>query len=61
MPASLQKGLLPESRAKNCRYEFRVLRFAFQKDIAPHIDMKMAAKVLAMAWLASALAPRRLR
>jgi hypothetical protein len=57
----VDKGFLPESRAKNCKYEFDVLRFAFEKEIAPHIDMEMAAKVLAMDWLATAPAPRALQ
>jgi hypothetical protein len=57
----VEKGFLPQSRAKDCNYEFRVLQFAFQKEIEPHIDHQMAEKVLAMDWLATAPPPRALR
>jgi hypothetical protein len=57
----VEKGLLPQSRAKDCKYEYDVMKFAFDKEILPHIDMAMANKVLAMDWLASAPAPRALR
>ncbi len=57
----VEKGLLPASRAGNCNYEFEVLQFAFQQGIAPHLDEAMAAKVLAMDWLAAAIPPRPIR
>jgi hypothetical protein len=57
----VEKGFLPQSRARDCKYEYRVLQFAFQKLIAPHIDQKKATKVLAMDWLATATPPRPLR
>jgi hypothetical protein len=57
----VEKGLLPQSRAKDCKYEYDVMKFAFDQQILPHIDMAMANKVLAMDWLASAQAPRALR
>ena len=57
----IENGLLPESRAKNCKYEYDVMKFAFDKEILPHIDKAMADKVLAKDWLATAAPPRALR
>jgi hypothetical protein len=57
----VEMGLLPRSRAKHCKYEYDVLKFAFDKQIMPHIDMEMATKVLSMDWLATAQAPQLLR
>jgi hypothetical protein len=57
----VKEGFLPESRAKRCKYEFDVLRYAFREEIAPHMDTRLSAKVLAMDWLASAAPPRPLR
>jgi len=57
----VEKGLLPEARAKDCKYEFDELRRAFRQQIAPHIDMALAAKVMNMRWLATAPPPRPLR
>jgi hypothetical protein len=54
-------GLLPQSRAKDCHYEYAVMKFAFDKEIMPHIDMAVANKVLAMDWLAGAAPPQALR
>ncbi len=47
----VEKGWLPKSRAKDCRYEFEVLQFAFQNQIQPHIDRDRARKVLERDWL----------
>ncbi len=57
----VQKGLLPQSRAKDCKYEYDVMKFAFDKEIMPHIDMAVANRVLAIDWLATAVPPRALR
>lgn len=57
----VEKGYLPVSRAKYCKYEFEVLQFAFRQQIMPHIDADMGDKVLAMDWLATAAPPRPLR
>ncbi len=57
----VERGFLPQSRAKDCKYEFEVLHFAFEKMISPHIDDEIAAKVLATDWLATAPPPRALR
>jgi hypothetical protein len=57
----VDKGLLPQSRAKDCKYEYEVMKFAFDIEILPHIDCVMANKVLTTDWLASAAPPRALR
>jgi hypothetical protein len=57
----VESGFLPESRAKNCKYEYDVLKFAFDKQMLPHIDMELAAKVMSMDWLGAAQPPRALR
>ncbi len=57
----VEQGLLPQSRAKDCKYEYDVMKFAFDKEILPHIDTARAAEVLAKDWLASAQPPRGLR
>jgi hypothetical protein len=54
-------GLLPQSRAKDCKYEYEVMKFAFDIEILPHIDWKVANKVLDTDILASAAPPRALR
>ena len=40
------KRLLPKSRARNCRYEYVVLRYAFRQLIVPHLDMDLAKQVM---------------
>ncbi|HLH92304.1 MAG TPA: DUF4344 domain-containing metallopeptidase [Xanthobacteraceae bacterium] len=57
----VEKGLLPQSRARDCSYEYDVMKFAFDIEILPHIDMAMANQVLAQDWLAGAPPPRALR
>jgi hypothetical protein len=37
------------------------MKFAFDKEVMPHIDMAVANKVLAMDWLAGAAPPQALR
>jgi hypothetical protein len=54
-------GFLPQSRAKDCDYEYDVMKFAFDMEILPHIDMTLANKVLTTDWLASSQEPRALR
>jgi len=56
----VENGFLPESRAKGCKYEYDVMKFAFDKEILPHIDKALADKVLAKNWLTSAVPPRAL-
>jgi len=38
---------LPQSRAKNCRYEYRRFEYAFKALIDPYVDMTMVAPVRA--------------
>jgi hypothetical protein len=55
------KGYLPQSRARNCKYEYAVLQFGFNREILPHIDTKKGDKVLATDWLATSPPPSPLR
>jgi hypothetical protein len=57
----VEKGFLPQSRAKDCKYEYDVLKFAMDKEVLPHLDMVIAAEVLSMDWLANSPPPRALR
>ncbi len=43
-------GFLPQSRAKNCRYEYQTNEYAFKTLIAPYIDQDMAQAVKAKRW-----------
>lgn len=49
----VEKGYLPRRRAPNCKYEYKALATAFQREITPHIDAKLAAEVLNTKWLPS--------
>ena len=42
---------LPKSRARNCRYEYVVLRYAFKQLIVPHLNMDQAKEVMDAKWL----------
>ncbi len=42
---------LPKSRARNCRYEYVVLRYAFKQLIVPHLNMDLAQTVMDAKWL----------
>jgi hypothetical protein len=42
---------LPKSRARNCRYEYVVLRYAFKQLIVPHLNMDLAKTVMDAKWL----------
>jgi hypothetical protein len=43
-------GMLPENRAKRCRYEFRTNEYAFKKLIEPYIDQTLKQKVASRHW-----------
>jgi hypothetical protein len=45
------ENYLPASRAPHCSYEYQTLVRAFEKEITPHIDHEMAARVLDTNWL----------
>ena len=50
----VDKGYLPENRAKVCKYEYSNLRYAFRTVIGPHIDQEKARQVLERTWLPEA-------
>ncbi len=47
----LKNEYLPQSRARNCRYEYGMLRYAFRQLVVPHVDMDLAKHVMATKWL----------
>jgi len=47
----VDKDILPEHRAKVCKYEYSNLRYAVNKMIAPHIDRAQEQNVLKRNWL----------
>lgn len=46
--AVVERGYLPEARAKVCKYEYSNLKYAIKTLISPHIDEKLAEKVVAI-------------
>ena len=42
---------LPQSRARSCRYEYVVLRYAFKQLVVPHLNMDLAKDVMDAKWL----------
>jgi hypothetical protein len=44
----VDKGYLPETRAKVCKYEYSNLKYAIKTLIGPHIDGDLAEKVMAI-------------
>jgi hypothetical protein len=47
----VSKGYLPAKRAQGCETEYEQIQDAFEKLISPHIDRRLAAKVLDKSWL----------
>jgi len=47
----VENEYLPKTRARNCRYEYVVLRYAFRQLIVPHLDMDLAKQVMDAKWL----------
>jgi hypothetical protein len=47
------KGMLPKSRAKGCEDEYTQVAFAYKTLIRPHVDRRLAKKVLSTSWLPS--------
>lgn len=43
-------GYLPQSRAKNCRYEYKTNEYAFKTLIAPYIDQDLLKSVKSKKW-----------
>jgi hypothetical protein len=42
--------MVPQHRARGCRYEWLTNEFAFKTLISPYIDQKLKEKVLAQRW-----------
>jgi hypothetical protein len=55
------KGYLPASRAENCEDEFEQAKHAYETLIAPHVDQRMAKKVLTKSWLPPDTTPVRIK
>jgi hypothetical protein len=49
--AAVGTEYLPKSRARNCRYEYVVLRYAYKQLVVPHLDMDLAKTVMDAKWL----------
>jgi hypothetical protein len=47
---AIQLGMVPQHRARGCRYEWLTNEFAFKTLIAPYIDQKLKEKILAQRW-----------
>jgi hypothetical protein len=47
----VQKGYLPEGRARGCKGEYDQVAFAFRDLIVPHLDVQLAKTVLDKTWL----------
>jgi hypothetical protein len=47
----IEKGLLPKSRAANCKKEYEQVKLAFTKTILPYVDLDMMKKVQELRWL----------
>jgi len=48
----VDRGYLPEARARVCKYEYSNLRYAIKKLVSPHMDEELAEKVAALRWFA---------
>ncbi len=53
----VEKEFLPETRAKNCKYEYQVLAYAVHHEISPHVDQRLKEAVFATTWFASPTKP----
>ena len=47
----IDKGLLPRSRAANCKSEYEQVQRAFGKTILPYVDLDMMKQVQSRSWL----------
>jgi hypothetical protein len=47
----IEKGYLPENRARGCRVEYGEVNFAFEKLFDPLIDQELEKKVMDRTWL----------
>jgi putative metallopeptidase DUF4344 len=46
----VESGFLPKMRADHCEHEYETFRYAFRREILPHIDRRMAKAVLDATW-----------
>ncbi|MBV9240038.1 MAG: hypothetical protein JOZ94_29735 [Xanthobacteraceae bacterium] len=53
----VEKGYLPQQRARSCHNEFGEVNFAFQQLIVPQLDRDLTKKVLDQEWLPPATSP----
>jgi hypothetical protein len=53
----VEKGYLPEDRARGCKVEYGEVNFAFQQLIFPHLDPQLAKAVMEKTWLPDAKSP----
>jgi Putative metallopeptidase len=47
----IDQNLLPTHRARRCGGEYYALRFAFAKEILPHVDQQLMKRVQSATWL----------
>jgi hypothetical protein len=47
----VERGLMPQERARNCAREYQQVKSAFDQTIGPYIDPALMAKVKATQWL----------
>jgi hypothetical protein len=57
----VDKGYLPASRAEGCEDEYAQAKRAYERLIAPHVDQRMAKKVLNKPWLPPENTPVRIK
>jgi hypothetical protein len=50
----VDKGYLPQARAKGCRTEYGELNFAFEQLIKPYLDPELTKQVVQKSWLPDA-------
>jgi hypothetical protein len=55
--AVVEKGYLPDQRAKVCKYEYSNLRYAIKTLVGPHIDQELADRVASISWFTPPDAP----
>jgi Putative metallopeptidase len=48
---AVEKGYLPEQRARSCKMEYGEMNFAFQKLFVPAIDDELWKQVMSKKWL----------
>src|SRR5262249_40039739 len=52
----VDKGYLPQARAKACRTEYGELNYAFQHLVKPYLDPELAKSVIQQSWLPETIA-----